>query len=166
MVNKPLLFHSSLVLIGIIIVISVFYLDIVKTPQETEKKPGELSFKVLLEGTQNSLSQKQTRIAKSTTDWTKLWGEMFPEQILPSSPNFQEETIIALFLGEKPTGGYSIKVEKMINHLFYIEAIVKESTPGENCLLTQALTQPYTLVSIPKTNKQIIVTTVSENYAC
>lgn len=56
-----------------------------------------------------------------------------------------------MFSGEKPTGGYSIKVTSVED----IEGITKitaaETEPGENVLVTQALTYPVSLVKFTGT---------------
>lgn len=166
MVDKKLVVPLISILIGIVLVSIIFYLGLVQTPPEKENNSGEINFKRIIDGAQNSITEKQTIIIRSQNEWLKLWREMFPDQITVSSTNFDEQTIVAFFQGEKPTGGYSINVEKITNQVFYVEIAVKEISPGENCFLTQALTQPYSIISMPRTDKEIKFSFKQEIISC
>lgn len=166
MANKKLIASLMSILVGVVLVGTVFYLGLVQTLPEKENNSGEINFKRIIDGTQNSISEKQTRIIRSQNEWLKLWREMFPDQITISSTNFDEQELIALFQGEKSTAGYSINVEKIVNQVFYIEIIVKEISPGENCFLTQSITKPYSIVSLPRTDKEIRFSFKQEVISC
>lgn len=65
-------------------------------------------------------------------------------------------TVIAAFMGSRPTGGYSIEVSKAVEvpgrpDRVDVELIM--TSPGVNCIVTQAFTSPYHVVAIPKTDK-------------
>ncbi len=53
---------------------------------------------------------------------------------------------IAVFMGEKPTGGYSIEVTDIGDSEGRTGVTVKEVVPQKDALVTQALTQPYTII--------------------
>ena len=70
--------------------------------------------------------------------------------------DFSKNNICILLLGQRNTGGYSIEVEslKFVKKVLYIKT--KEIGPAKGEIVTMALTNPYCIVVIPKTN-QIIV---------
>lgn len=70
--------------------------------------------------------------------------------------NFDNETIIALFLGEKTSGGYSISVEKVVNYKDSIVVNYKTETPKKGEMVTSVMTQPYCIIKMPKTLKTIV----------
>jgi hypothetical protein len=53
---------------------------------------------------------------------------------------------IAVFMGEKPTGGYSIEVTDVSDSEGRTGVLVKEVEPKKGDVVTQVLTQPYTII--------------------
>lgn len=78
-----------------------------------------------------------------------LKEKVTPSEILTS--NF-----IFLNMGEKPTGGYSIGIESVIETDKNIIVTVKEISPETNALVTQEITNPFCVVKI-KSKKEIII---------
>ena len=53
---------------------------------------------------------------------------------------------IAVFSGEKPTGGYSIKVTSIEDNEGATNVFVEETAPKQGDMVTQVITYPYTVV--------------------
>jgi len=70
--------------------------------------------------------------------------------------NFDKEILIAVFQGLKPTGGYDIRIEKVIMSNDQLYVYLKEKKPDRNAIVTCAFTSPYHIIKIQKTNKPII----------
>lgn len=91
--------------------------------------------------------------------WTQVFG-MVKEEDQPDRPrmNFSEESLVAIHLGPRPTGGYSIGVFSLeiINPT---ETTLKywENTPGIRDNVTQALTAPYAWLRIPRVTSRVTV---------
>ncbi len=128
--------------------------------------PKNFEFSTREIGAHNALTQKQTRIVKSAGEWADLWNDMFPNQMILSAINFNEKMLIAVFQGQKNTGGYSIEITSMKEFDDYIEVNVKEISPGEGCLVTEALSSPYHIVEVKKTNKEIRFNIRQETTEC
>lgn len=60
----------------------------------------------------------------------------------------KESNFIILNMGEKPTGGYSIGVESIIETPENIVISVKETNPNPDAMVTQGITYPYCVVKI------------------
>jgi hypothetical protein len=56
---------------------------------------------------------------------------------------FERHAIIAAFLGERPTGGYSVSVIRRKNRF-----ALRERKPGRGSVTTQAITTPFQIVEI------------------
>ncbi len=91
-------------------------------------------------------------------EWTTLWNQM-AANITPKPPvpaiDFSKEMVIGVFLGIKPTGGYSIEVTRIAESADRITVYVREVSPGPNCRVTEALTNPYHIVKIETSSKQV-----------
>jgi hypothetical protein len=68
----------------------------------------------------------------------------------------KESNFIILNMGEKPTGGYSIGVESIIETSENIVIAVKENNPEPGAMVTQGITYPYCVVKI-NSKKQIVL---------
>lgn len=81
----------------------------------------------------------------------ELWNRAHGSQLqVPPVPEveFRRETVVALFLGTKPTGGYGIEVEDVAleeGDLFLDARIIE---PAPDAITTQALTSPWLMVRV------------------
>jgi len=63
---------------------------------------------------------------------------------------------VILNMGEKNTGGYSIRVEKVEETDKNIIITVKENNPAPDAMTMQVITYPYTVVKV-RSKKEIII---------
>ena len=68
--------------------------------------------------------------------------------------DFDEEMVIALFMGKKNAGGYNIAIDSINEYESHLEIIVSESTPQENA--TMVITKPFYVCKIKRTDKEIL----------
>lgn len=73
-----------------------------------------------------------------------------------STNDVQQSNFIILNMGEKPTGGYAITVDSVVETENSIVIKVKEINPEPGAMLMQSITYPYTVVKI-NSKKEIIV---------
>ncbi len=63
--------------------------------------------------------------------------------------DFNKYSVLAIFLGEQPTGGYRIRVDRIIDATSEWQVYVHVEKPDKDSLVSQARTQPYILVRVP-----------------
>ena len=68
--------------------------------------------------------------------------------------DFEKETIIGLFMGEKTTGGYAISVASIEETKNELIVQVAESAP-KGKFVSMVITQPFSIFKIKKTDKAI-----------
>lgn len=154
---------SIIIAIALIVIMGIVsYLLVTNqiNSDNSQNNPGnnlgkELQFTELKKGDSNAITQKQTRIIKNSEAWADLWTEMFPTEMIASAINFNESMVIAVFHGQASTGGYDIKINKIIEQNNRILVYITETSPGKNCIVTQALTQSYHIIQLKPSNKQI-----------
>ena len=66
------------------------------------------------------------------------------------------DLVVANFLGEQHTGGYSITVDKVINTEKYTQIIFSTHRPKPGSMRTMQITQPYIMIKVAKSKKPII----------
>ncbi len=84
------------------------------------------------------------------------WDTIFSDAAVEPSVDFENQTAIAVVMGQKPSGGYAINLQQIKVTDEKIEFMVKEKAPGKNCVVPLALTNPYQIIAIEKTEKEII----------
>ena len=75
--------------------------------------------------------------------------------VIPPEVDFSNSTVIAVFMGEKPTGGHDIEITNITDEGDKVVVNVKRISPDENCVVTQVLTQPYHIVKTSKITKNV-----------
>lgn len=117
-------------------------------------------FTTLGKGSQSGVRERKLVAIKSENDWKALWKAHASPSLPPKEPplvDFQTEMIVAVFSGEKPTGGYSIEITRIEENptKHTLEVLVRESKPPPGAMVIQALTQPYHIVKLTRTELAI-----------
>ncbi|TRX39253.1 protease complex subunit PrcB family protein [Flavobacterium restrictum] len=77
--------------------------------------------------------------------------------------DFGTTMLIGVFSGVKPTGGYGIKIQSVVESDCEVVVGFYESVPQPDENVTQATTYPKELITIPKTTKPIYFQRVTQN---
>jgi len=95
---------------------------------------------------------KAARLVIKTEDrWKEVWRKMhllrLPKPAVPKI-DFQEEMVIAVFMGERKSGGYNIEIRRIMKTEKEIVVEVEEKEPSPESFQSMALTQPYHIVVV------------------
>lgn len=79
--------------------------------------------------------------------WNRAYGSQLTVPPLPDV-DFSRETILAVFMGQQPSGGYNLDVldVKLEAGDAYVDVIFNE--PAEGAITTQALTSPWAILRV------------------
>ena len=116
-------------------------------------KPGksgvmEKNFTILKQDATGGLDEASNYIIASQKDLVLMYKDLGLTEV--PLVNFNEKTVIAVFMGQKNTGGYSIGIESVTIKDNAAEVQVKETHPDG--MVTMALTNPYCIAVLPKTD--------------
>jgi protease stability complex PrcB-like protein len=99
-----------------------------------------------------------TRIINDAATWSAfiqdagLRAPSFkPDDAIPAV-NFSSETTVALSLGQRPTGGYQIRVERVTRDGSTLLVHASELVP---CVGPAVITHPLTVIAVPKFNGRV-----------
>jgi len=112
----------------------------------------QVAWEVLAQGQQAvGFDKPQYVLVKSSDQLTNLWYKAYGSQLnVPPVPNidFSRETVLAVFDGQKPTGGYDLKVRSVTveNGELYVDLVKQQPQQGQ--ITTQALTSPWLLIHV------------------
>ena len=107
----------------------------------------ELPITRLAKGQHSLQTEQQFEVITGQSQFRHLWSRF--DAGVPPALDFTRETAIAVFMGERPTGGYAIHVDAVTRSDGGLLVDVVLQAPGPECMTTQAITQPYEMVSVP-----------------
>ena len=94
-------------------------------------------------------------VIRSDEEWRKFLVEILGYSGSPPRIDFTRNTVVAIFAGEKPTGGYSVRVDRITDDTRPGESAggtvhYSVTAPPQDAFVTQAFTYPYAVVRIEK----------------
>jgi len=132
-----------------------------------QEPPIALPFKTLAQQSQCEHSQRKDYVIRTQADWEKLYQKIYGVQLNAKAArsdsallkiDFAKQMIIAVFQGQKPSGGYSIEIAKLVRDGKRLEVVIEEKAPGKNCFTTQVLTHPFHVIVTEKSDRKVVFT--------
>jgi hypothetical protein len=110
--------------------------------------------KVVVEGPRAGFEKPFVAVAydKNTYESFRKLSTQVPDIPADTFDRFKPHAVIAVFLGQRPTSGYGVKVEVDAQQ----RITVTETKPAPNMMVMQVLTSPFKVVSVPITEGQLL----------
>jgi hypothetical protein len=83
------------------------------------------------------------------TAWQVIHRDMAPQPPLPAV-NFDSHVLLLAAMGQRSSGGHSIRITGVQAHNNVFYAAVTETAPGPNCMTTTVMTAPVHVVQVPR----------------
>jgi hypothetical protein len=88
-------------------------------------------------------------VARDADQWVRLWQRMTASQYSPlPHVDWSTEMVVVVALGMRPSGGYSVEIEKVTASPDTLDVHAREDQPGPYCGVTDALTDPFHAVAM------------------
>ncbi len=120
---------------------------------------GPLDISTLGEGTHYSGFQNRSNLViVNNMQWQEVWAELtrdFSPALSLPVVDFSREIVIAVFMGECRTSGYSTHITRVEENPGYIKGLVSEERPSVGAITLQVLTYPYHIIKLRKTSEQV-----------
>lgn len=97
----------------------------------------------------SNLQTSGTRTVTTAEAFTELWRQHTGSLDAPPTVDFGQQTVLAAFAGEKPTGGYSTVITAVTLLDKTLTVRYKVNAPAPGTPVTQIITYPAHIVSIP-----------------
>jgi hypothetical protein len=114
---------------------------------------GQVPFITVDKGVSSGIRERKFVVIKTEQEWAELWRAhasiVMPPRERPSV-DFNNEMVVAAFLGEQRSGGSSIEISKIeeIPVERQIFVFLRETKPPPGSMVIQAMTQPYHIVKL------------------
>jgi len=101
----------------------------------------------------SGITDRRRLVIDEPEEWSDFWAELSANVAPtpdPPSLDFGSQVVIAATMGQRPTGGYFIRIEGVSRAGAELRVVVVETSPAADCLTTQAFTAPSTAVTVPR----------------
>lgn len=118
----------------------------------------EVPFDTVDQGVYSGVSSRSLQVIRTDAQWAALWSQLTANRIPPPPApviDFQQNMLIAALDGTRPSGGYSIAVESVVETPGWMVVHVTSRAPRPGDIVTLALTQPYHIVSLAASGKPV-----------
>jgi len=115
-------------------------------------------FSTLAKGLASGVAQPTQIVVRTQNDWAALWSRHMRTQIASPPPppvDFSRDMVVALFMGERPIGGYAIGVTRIERTDSGLSVHYRSTRPDPAAMQPQVLTQPFHLVALPRTDDPV-----------
>lgn len=112
-------------------------------------------FTTLARGSYCEVTRPEAHVIRNRAELEKFWNRLgHVKQKIPDM-DFGVRMALAIFMGEQSSGGYAIRIDRIVQTPEEVIVSVRKTTPPKGSAVSQALTRPYILVSIPRTELPI-----------
>ncbi len=118
-----------------------------------------VSFNEIGSGANSNYTEFTTIEIRTFEELSKVWVNFYAKyDRKPPIPNidFDKSMLLAVALGEKSNGSYSVKIISVLEMKKNIAVTTEENKPGSSCNSTSMMVYPFHLVEIPTTKKPFL----------
>jgi len=116
------------------------------------ERKEKIEFEVVSQGFYSPLAEKYYDVIGNESKFLKFVKKT---GVSIEPPDFSKETLIAVFMGEKRTGGYKIEVSKIEREGGEVVVYVDNIVPSKTCIVTQQITSPFQIVKVREKLKDV-----------
>jgi len=133
---------------------SVFLFGCVASDQEAENSASHTTLHQGLNPVSAGSEIKTIRIVSNADDYRELLAGYSAESA--KTLDFNQYQIVLIDLGIRPSGGYGIRVDDVLEQNNHVVLEFTQLTPGSGCDYSEAQTNPYRFEAI-KSLKEIVI---------
>ena len=100
-------------------------------------------------GISSQIDVARQAAVRSDAEWNMLWSQHASDRTRPAV-DFNREMVLAVFVGTRPTAGFSVEIVGAREESGALVVSYRESRPTAGIVTAQVLTSPYHLVAVPK----------------
>jgi hypothetical protein len=105
----------------------------------------------------SGLYAERLMVMRNAAEWLGQWRRINARQDPPPLPevDFRREMILMAAMGQRPTGGYAVAIDKVIEQWGELLAFVRFVSPDRRCGAIAAMTSPVDIVRVPASSSNV-----------
>jgi hypothetical protein len=104
-------------------------------------------------GQHSGVNTASTQIVSDAAAWSALWQQIGREP--PHAFDPSRETAVAIFLGQRRTGGYRVEFAGLQREADQLVLNYREEKPAPGAMVTQVISSPWAVAIISSVNQPI-----------
>jgi hypothetical protein len=110
----------------------------------------DIAFTNLQQGWKSGVAHTSIVQIYDKSSWEELWLTRDHGGVTGELPpvNFDTHFVVAFYLGSRPSGGYSVEINRIVASTGTATLHVTETTPGKRCVVITAVATPYHYVAV------------------
>ena len=108
-------------------------------------EPVSMKFTTVGRGDRSRIEEPRTAVARTRQDWESLW-KAHAIAGKPPAVDLSKSMVLAVFLGTRPTAGYSVEIIAIEEQATGLVVTYRESAPPADAMVAQMLTTPFHIV--------------------
>jgi len=111
-----------------------------------------VSFSTVEQGSSSGIREPTRVVVRTSREWLVVWARHAQPigAVVPPPVDFSRDMVLGVFMGERQTGGYRIEITAVERTAEVVRVRYRTHEPEPAAILTQALTQPFHLVRVPR----------------
>jgi hypothetical protein len=103
--------------------------------------------RTLDKGLDSNVDAARQSTARTPAEWETLWRAHGGDRTRPPV-DFSKEFVVAVFLGSRPTAGFSVEITGTRDDGGAVVVQYREGRPPAGAIVAQVLTMPYHIVAV------------------
>jgi len=124
-----------------------------------------LPFEIIEEGAWSQIHDPVEKMIWNADHWAAFYKAHNPG-VDPPKVNFEKWAVAVMMLGDRPTGGFWVRLDEVCIDKAGIHIRYTEMIPGPDCPVIQIITQPYLFAAVPRHDVPYIFEKKEEIYPC
>lgn len=112
-------------------------------------------------GQYSDVVSPKTAVIRDQLAWERFWTESFGERFATPPIDFSRNMAVAVFAGQKPTGGYSVFIPLVKRTEDRLVVFYRLTAPAPGSVVTQAVTSPFAIAIIPTSPQAVTFTAIT-----
>jgi hypothetical protein len=126
----------------------------------------EIAFQILEKGDVSGCCEEEYIIVWNEDEWSGIWNRhtLIREPAEPPPEiDFSNFMVVCAFMGQRPTTGYSIDIERIWTDGEKVFVEVVKRRPPEGLVVCEMVTCPYVMALVERTEMHFVFHAVDEN---
>ena len=114
-----------------------------------------LTLRTIAKGSFSGITKATEEVIKDNAAWEKTWAQHNRDKRAEGKVpeiDFAKAMAVVVTMGQQRTGGYAIEIVKVESVDKRLKIWVRRKTPPPGAMLIQALTVPFHIVAVPKSD--------------
>jgi hypothetical protein len=117
------------------------------------------------QGQRSGIRDRKLVVVRTPAEWKALWRAHRSQGTQPvPAIDFQTEMVVAVFAGEKSTGGYRVEIV-CVEANQQVRVLYREAQPPPDAIRIQVLTQPYHIMKLQRVDRPVVFVSAGHNGA-